>query len=98
MALGRTGIIRRVGEREDSNDDEETDCSSSRLLVTLVFDGCVLLQSHPNVMGTTALERSCVQSALGMLTDQVESDLHNTQRREILLTLLSDNDEMKAHH
>nr|XP_019957387.1 PREDICTED: E3 ubiquitin-protein ligase RNF213 [Paralichthys olivaceus] len=46
-----------------------------------------------NVLDTTALLRSCVQSAVGMLRDQVESGLRSTRRVEILLTLLIDNDE-----
>ncbi|XP_034396196.1 E3 ubiquitin-protein ligase rnf213-alpha isoform X2 [Cyclopterus lumpus] len=49
-----------------------------------------------NVVDTTALVRSCVQSAVGMLRDQVESGLRSTQRVEILLSLLSDGDEVKA--
>ena len=60
----------------------------------LVVDLCVLLlQGLDNVLDTTALLRSCVQSAVGMLRDQVESGLRSTRRVEILLTLLSDNDE-----
>ncbi|XP_070836494.1 E3 ubiquitin-protein ligase rnf213-alpha [Chaetodon trifascialis] len=43
-----------------------------------------------NVVDTTALLRSCVQSAVGMLRDQVESGFRSTRRVEILLTLLSD--------
>ncbi|XP_051243364.1 LOW QUALITY PROTEIN: E3 ubiquitin-protein ligase rnf213-alpha-like [Dicentrarchus labrax] len=49
-----------------------------------------------NVVDTTALVRSCVQSAVGMLRDQVESGRRSTQRVEILLTLLNDNDEIKG--
>ncbi|XP_037649475.1 E3 ubiquitin-protein ligase rnf213-alpha isoform X2 [Sebastes umbrosus] len=49
-----------------------------------------------NVVDTTALVRSCVQSAVGMLRDQVESGQRSTQRVEILLSLLSDNDEVKG--
>ncbi|XP_038557039.1 E3 ubiquitin-protein ligase rnf213-alpha [Micropterus salmoides] len=49
-----------------------------------------------NVVDTTALVRSCVQSAVGMLRDQVESGVRSTRRVEILLTLLSDNDEIKG--
>ncbi|XP_062293931.1 E3 ubiquitin-protein ligase rnf213-alpha isoform X2 [Scomber scombrus] len=49
-----------------------------------------------NVLDTTALVRSCVQSAVGMLRDQVESGFRSTRRVEILLTLLSDNDEIKG--
>uniref|UniRef100_UPI0037E8EFFF E3 ubiquitin-protein ligase rnf213-alpha n=1 Tax=Semicossyphus pulcher TaxID=241346 RepID=UPI0037E8EFFF len=48
------------------------------------------------VVDTTALLRSCVQSAVGMLRDQVESGLRSTRRVEILLTLLSDDDGMKG--
>ncbi|KAA8582604.1 hypothetical protein FQN60_003825 [Etheostoma spectabile] len=49
-----------------------------------------------NVVDTTALVRSCVQAAVGMLRDQVESGLRSTRRVEMLLTLLSDNDEVKG--
>lgn len=64
--------------------------------MTLVFDQCVILQGCDNVVDTTALVRSCVQSAVGMLRDQVESGFRSTQRVEILLTLLSDDDEVKG--
>ncbi|XP_069558951.1 E3 ubiquitin-protein ligase rnf213-alpha [Brachyistius frenatus] len=49
-----------------------------------------------NVVDTTALLRSCVQSAVGMLRDQVKSSPRSTQRVEILLTLLSDDDKIKG--
>ncbi|XP_071329691.1 E3 ubiquitin-protein ligase rnf213-alpha [Trachinotus anak] len=48
------------------------------------------------VLDTTALLRSCVQSAVGMLRDQVESGFRSTRRVQILQTLLSDNDEIKG--
>ncbi|KAM6905305.1 E3 ubiquitin-protein ligase rnf213-alpha-like [Xenentodon cancila] len=46
-----------------------------------------------NILDTTALLRSCVQSAVGMLRDQVESGSRSTRRVEILLTLLTDDNE-----
>ncbi|RVE69570.1 hypothetical protein OJAV_G00079000 [Oryzias javanicus] len=49
-----------------------------------------------NVVDTTALLRSCVQSAVGMLRDQAESGCRSTQRVAILLTLLSDGDDIKS--
>ncbi|XP_029997116.1 E3 ubiquitin-protein ligase rnf213-alpha-like isoform X2 [Sphaeramia orbicularis] len=49
-----------------------------------------------NVLDTTVLVRSCVQNAVGMLRDQVESGFRGTRRVEILLTLLNDNDEVKG--
>ncbi|XP_029913013.1 E3 ubiquitin-protein ligase rnf213-alpha-like [Myripristis murdjan] len=49
-----------------------------------------------NVMDTTALVRSCVQNAVSMLRDQVDSGLRSTRRVEILLTLLSNNDSIKG--
>ncbi|XP_042360235.1 E3 ubiquitin-protein ligase rnf213-alpha [Plectropomus leopardus] len=49
-----------------------------------------------NIVDTTALVRSCVQSAVGMLRDQVESGFRSTRRVEILLTLLSENDEVEG--
>ncbi|KAK0137548.1 E3 ubiquitin-protein ligase rnf213-alpha [Merluccius polli] len=45
------------------------------------------------ILDTTALVRSCVQSAVGMLRDQVESSCRSTKRVEILLTLLNDNED-----
>lgn len=69
----------------------------SGLPETLVFDQCVLLlQGCDSVVDTTALVRSCVQSAVSMLRDQVESGFRSTRRIEILLTLLSDNNETKG--
>lgn len=51
-------------------------------------------QGQESIVDTTALLRSCVQSAVSMLRDQVENGLRSTQRVEILLTLLSDSDEV----
>lgn len=58
--------------------------------------GSVPLQGHELAVDTTALVRSCVQSAVGMLRDQVESGLRSAQRVEILLTLLSEHDDVKG--
>ncbi|XP_059932798.1 E3 ubiquitin-protein ligase rnf213-alpha-like isoform X3 [Gadus macrocephalus] len=48
------------------------------------------------VLDTTALLRSCVQSAVGMLRDQVENGYRSTKRVEILLTLLNDNADFRG--
>lgn len=56
----------------------------------------VSLQCRDQTVDTTALVRSCVQSAVGMLRDQVEKGHRSAQRVEILLTLLCDQDEMKG--
>lgn len=58
--------------------------------------GSVPLQCHELAVDTTTLVRSCVQSAVGMLRDQVESGLRSAQRVEILLTLLCDHDDLKG--
>ncbi|KAL1277475.1 hypothetical protein QQF64_024148 [Cirrhinus molitorella] len=49
-----------------------------------------------NVLDTTALLRSCVQSAVGMLRDQTEASTRSTKRVEILLMLLADNQTLQA--
>ncbi|XP_069050628.1 E3 ubiquitin-protein ligase rnf213-alpha isoform X2 [Lepisosteus oculatus] len=49
-----------------------------------------------DILDTTALVRSCVQSAVGMLRDQHEGGSRSTRRLEILLTLLAENEETKA--
>lgn len=48
------------------------------------------------VLNTTILIRSCVQSAVGMLRDQNESTSRSTKRIEILLSLLCEEDDMKG--
>lgn len=55
----------------------------------------MLQDGHENV-DTTALMQSCVQSAVGMLRDQVDSGFRSTRRVEILLALLTDHDEIKG--
>ncbi|XP_045076975.1 E3 ubiquitin-protein ligase rnf213-alpha-like isoform X2 [Coregonus clupeaformis] len=52
--------------------------------------------SWGRVVDTTALVRSCVQNAVGMLRDQLEGGVRSTRRVEILLTLLTDNQEIRA--
>ncbi|KAM9519265.1 E3 ubiquitin-protein ligase rnf213-alpha-like [Salvelinus alpinus] len=49
-----------------------------------------------DVLDTTLLLRSCVQSAVGMLRDEMEGWFRNTRRVEILLTLLTDNEEKQG--
>lgn len=58
--------------------------------------GSVALQCHEQAVDTTALVRSCVQSAVGMLRDHAEGGLRSAQRIEILLTLLCDHDDIKG--
>ncbi|XP_069729030.1 E3 ubiquitin-protein ligase RNF213 [Phaenicophaeus curvirostris] len=49
------------------------------------------------ILNTTVLLRTCVQSAVGMLRDQNE-DLNRSRKRiEILLGLLSEEDDLKAY-
>ncbi|XP_078510203.1 E3 ubiquitin-protein ligase RNF213 isoform X2 [Lissotriton helveticus] len=49
-----------------------------------------------DVLDTTTLIRSCVQSAVGMLRDENEAPTRSTRRIEILLRLLSNEDELRA--
>lgn len=55
-----------------------------------------MLQGSHQVVDTTALMQSCVQSAVGMLRDQVDGGFLSTRRVQILLTLLTDHDELKG--
>ncbi|XP_029455051.1 E3 ubiquitin-protein ligase RNF213 isoform X2 [Rhinatrema bivittatum] len=48
-----------------------------------------------DVLDTTTLIRSCVQSAVGMLRDQNEVPTRSTRRIEILLSLLTREEELK---
>lgn len=49
-----------------------------------------------DVLDTTALVRSCVQSAVGMLRDQTEGGMRSTKRVEILLMLLAEDQTLQA--
>ncbi|XP_031747021.1 E3 ubiquitin-protein ligase RNF213 [Xenopus tropicalis] len=50
----------------------------------------------PEVLNTTFLIRSCVQSAVGMITDEEHIPSRSTRRIEILVNLLSTEDELRA--
>uniref|UniRef100_A0A670HUU1 RING-type E3 ubiquitin transferase n=1 Tax=Podarcis muralis TaxID=64176 RepID=A0A670HUU1_PODMU len=62
---------------------------STQWLFFCVLSGCDFLD-------TTILLRSCVQRAVGMLRDQNEDASRSTKRIEILLSLLSQEDDVKA--
>ncbi|XP_063075937.1 E3 ubiquitin-protein ligase rnf213-alpha [Engraulis encrasicolus] len=49
-----------------------------------------------SILDTTALVRSCVQSAVGMLRDEVEGGVRSTRRVELLLTLMSNQEELQS--
>ncbi|XP_062826871.1 E3 ubiquitin-protein ligase RNF213 isoform X2 [Anolis carolinensis] len=56
------------------------------------------LETEPNeTLDITVLLRSCVQSAVGMLRDHNEAANRSTKRIEILLSLLSKADDLKAN-
>lgn len=62
-------------------------------MLKLVHLSLFFLKGLDNVVDTTALLRSCVQTAVGMLRDQVTTGFRSTRRVEILLTLLNDKDD-----
>ncbi|XP_069055826.1 E3 ubiquitin-protein ligase RNF213 isoform X2 [Pleurodeles waltl] len=53
-------------------------------------------ETPKDALDTTTLIRSCVQSAVGMLRDDNETPTRSTRRIEILLSLLSNEDELRA--
>ncbi|XP_043570887.1 E3 ubiquitin-protein ligase rnf213-alpha-like isoform X2 [Chiloscyllium plagiosum] len=54
------------------------------------------LLSNEKILDTTSLIRSCVQPAVSMLKDQHQSASRSTKRVEILLSLLMEDNELKA--
>ncbi|XP_042303497.1 LOW QUALITY PROTEIN: E3 ubiquitin-protein ligase RNF213, partial [Sceloporus undulatus] len=76
-------MVKAVGEKEEEMEVEESSAARLETLTTETLD-------------TTVLLRSCVQSAVGMLRDQNESVSRSTKRIEILLSLLSEEDALKA--
>uniref|UniRef100_A0A7N4NKI3 Ring finger protein 213 n=1 Tax=Sarcophilus harrisii TaxID=9305 RepID=A0A7N4NKI3_SARHA len=73
------------GEMETENPEMERE--SSEISKT---------KEHTQALDTTSLLRSCVQSAMGMLKDQNDAFKRATRRVEILLSLLTENDDMKG--
>nr|XP_044602039.1 E3 ubiquitin-protein ligase RNF213 isoform X2 [Equus asinus] len=55
-----------------------------------------LERSNTQVLDTTSLLRSCIQSAVGMLRDQNECSQRSVRRVEILLSLLNEDDRCRA--
>ncbi|XP_053231504.1 E3 ubiquitin-protein ligase RNF213-like isoform X2 [Podarcis raffonei] len=78
-----TVIMEGMEEKEDEMGVERLATSETQKLTTQVLD-------------TTILLRSCVQRAVGMLRDQNEDASRSTKRIEILLSLLSQEDDVKA--
>uniref|UniRef100_G1KRE3 RING-type E3 ubiquitin transferase n=1 Tax=Anolis carolinensis TaxID=28377 RepID=G1KRE3_ANOCA len=73
---------------------------SPRALVFLLQDANTLFPIVPGkneTLDITVLLRSCVQSAVGMLRDHNEAANRSTKRIEILLSLLSKADDLKAN-
>ncbi|EMP39294.1 hypothetical protein UY3_03467 [Chelonia mydas] len=80
------------GEEQEEEMEVETATSEAEECV-------VCFPSVPGktqVLDTTTLLRSCVQSAVGMLRDQSEGSCRSTKRIEILLGFLSKEDDLKA--
>ncbi|XP_048346006.1 E3 ubiquitin-protein ligase RNF213-like isoform X2 [Sphaerodactylus townsendi] len=73
----------RVDEKEDKMEAEKSTAPEQETNATQVLD-------------TTILLRTCVQSAVGMLRDQTEGCNRSTRRIEILLNLLCEEDSLKA--
>ncbi|XP_074870414.1 E3 ubiquitin-protein ligase RNF213 isoform X2 [Carettochelys insculpta] len=71
------------GEEQEEEMEVETSVSEAEECATQVLD-------------TTTLMRSCVQSAVGMLRDQNEGSCRSTKRIEVLLGFLSNEDDLKA--
>uniref|UniRef100_W5N459 RING-type E3 ubiquitin transferase n=1 Tax=Lepisosteus oculatus TaxID=7918 RepID=W5N459_LEPOC len=79
-------------EREKPNKPEAMETDDTKMESPTLEENADL----EDILDTTALVRSCVQSAVGMLRDQLEGGSRSTRRLEILLTLLAENEETKA--
>uniref|UniRef100_A0A8C3XRT9 RING-type E3 ubiquitin transferase n=1 Tax=Chelydra serpentina TaxID=8475 RepID=A0A8C3XRT9_CHESE len=84
---------------EDQEEEMEVETAASEAEECDVSSESVCFPSVPGktqVLDTTTLLRSCVQSAVGMLRDQSEGSCRSTKRIEILLGFLSKEDDLKA--
>ncbi|XP_028841461.1 LOW QUALITY PROTEIN: E3 ubiquitin-protein ligase rnf213-alpha-like [Denticeps clupeoides] len=92
-ALRRLTISELFEERE-THEAMEVDDMYSETQTEAMDISEQLVEDFENVLDTTALVRSCVQSAVGMLTDTL--GVRGTRRVELLLTLMSEGEELKA--
>ncbi|XP_006869704.1 PREDICTED: E3 ubiquitin-protein ligase RNF213 [Chrysochloris asiatica] len=81
----------RNGPGEEAEEEMETESSEA-----VEGDVSGPGSSEVSILDTTRLLSSCVQSAVGMLRDQNECFSRNMRRVEILLSLLSEDDEFRA--
>ncbi|KAI1884420.1 hypothetical protein AGOR_G00226220 [Albula goreensis] len=93
-ALRGLTISQLFEEKEEPEAMEVEDMYSAR--EEMEIDPAENTENTEEVLDTTALVRSCIQSAVGMLRDQGEGGARSTKRVEILLTLLADDEELKA--
>uniref|UniRef100_A0A8C0H5B1 RING-type E3 ubiquitin transferase n=1 Tax=Chelonoidis abingdonii TaxID=106734 RepID=A0A8C0H5B1_CHEAB len=85
---------RKPHARHDNRDgDQEEEMEVETAASEVCFPS---VPGKSQVLDTTTLLRSCVQSAVGMLRDQNEVSCRSTKRIEILLGLLSKEDGLKA--
>uniref|UniRef100_A0A8D0H1U9 Ring finger protein 213 n=1 Tax=Sphenodon punctatus TaxID=8508 RepID=A0A8D0H1U9_SPHPU len=92
-ALRNVTISQLFCEDVEESEEVETAASESKEWAVSSESICFILSQ---VLDTTILLRSCVQSAVGMLRDQDEGACRSTKRIEILLGLLSKDDDLKA--
>ncbi|XP_046895107.1 E3 ubiquitin-protein ligase rnf213-alpha isoform X2 [Hypomesus transpacificus] len=93
-ALRNLTISQLFEEKQDQTEPMEIDDMYSETELPETEQGDQ--SGWESFVDTTALVRSCVQSAVGMLRDQVEGGGRSTRRVEILLTLLSNNEEIRG--
>ncbi|XP_062976188.1 E3 ubiquitin-protein ligase RNF213-like [Elgaria multicarinata webbii] len=76
-------VAEQVEEKEEEMEVDVSPTPRTETLATKTLD-------------TTILLKSCVQSAVGMLRDKNEVESRSTKRIEILLSLLSEEDDLKV--
>ncbi|XP_053308819.1 E3 ubiquitin-protein ligase RNF213 [Spea bombifrons] len=83
--------------QEPEMEDEEMDTDITNETHTpKVTPGWETAHKPEDLIDTTILIRSCVQNAIGMLRDEERISSRNTRRVDILIDLLSSEDQIKA--
>ncbi|XP_058417797.1 E3 ubiquitin-protein ligase RNF213 isoform X3 [Diceros bicornis minor] len=88
----------RAGDNHEEEMETETETSGQMTEVEMETESKTSgpERSDMQVLDTTRLLRSCIQSAVGMLRDQNESCQRSMRRVEILFSLLNEDDECRA--
>ncbi|XP_018410445.1 PREDICTED: E3 ubiquitin-protein ligase RNF213-like [Nanorana parkeri] len=97
----KDGEIHGRGDEEDKNEEMDIDMEDKMETENETSEDQEMETDDPlprpeDMLDTTILIRSCVQNAIGLLRDEENVESRSTRRIEILISLLSTEDQIKS--